>query len=65
MTTAQTIRYERRRAQEQREREARAYTAKAILFLVFLLVAFGIAGAVDYQDRTSDLAGRPVSMGWQ
>ena len=56
MSTAQALRYERRRRQElERQRRIRE-TILAILALAYMLFAFAVAGTLDYQDETRDLA---------
>lgn len=54
--TAQALRYERRRMLAERRRRERIEMAKAILALLLILAAFGIAGAMDSHDDAAQLA---------
>ena len=56
MTAAQALRYERRQMLAERRRKERIETAKAILALLLILAAFGIAGALDSHDDSAQLA---------
>lgn len=56
MTAAQALRYERRQMLAERRRRERIETAKAILALLLILAAFGIAGAMEHHDDSAQLA---------
>jgi len=65
MTTTQALRMERRAARRAQERERRMQAMKAAVVIVGMLLAFGLAGAVDYHDRAMDLSGcATVEAGW-
>lgn len=56
MTAAQALRYERRQMLAERRRKERIETAKAIVFILLILAAFGIAGAMEHHDDSAQLA---------
>ena len=51
MSTTQAMRYRRRAARVAQERRERCEMAAGIAALVIMLVAFAIAGTMDYQDE--------------
>lgn len=51
MSTTQAMRYRRRAARVAQERRERCEMAAGIAALVFMLLAFAIAGTMDYQDE--------------
>lgn len=63
MTTTQALRMERRAARRAQERERRMKAVKAAVVIVGMLLAFGLAGAVDYHDRAMDLSGHVATTG--
>ena len=56
MTAQQAMRYERRRQRELEQRKQFRDTITAILVILFILAAFALAGAMDYQDEMNQLA---------
>lgn len=56
MTAAQALRYERRQMLAERRRKERIETAKAVIFILLILAAFGIAGAMEHHDDSAQLA---------
>jgi hypothetical protein len=65
VTPQQALRAERRRLVAERRRRERIETIKGIVGIALLLLALGIAGTMDYEDRIADLAGRPRAEVWQ
>lgn len=65
VTPQQALRAERRRLVAERRRRERIETIKGIIGIALLLMALGIAGTMDYEDRVADLAGRPRAEVWQ
>jgi hypothetical protein len=57
MTSTQMMRYQRRAARAAQEKMERQQMAKVAVLIIGMLLAFGLAGAVDYHDRTMDLSG--------
>ena len=55
MTQSQLLRQERRAILERRRAERRAEVLVALVAALLVLVAFGIAGALDFQDRSYGL----------
>lgn len=55
MTTTQTLRLERRRQKELERRRRIREAVEVTIFLIFALLAFGWAGAMDYQDDQAQL----------
>ena len=55
MTQAQMLRMERRAILERRRMERRAETITFVAAIALLLLAFALAGTLDYQDRTEGL----------
>ena len=55
MTQSQLLRQERRAILERRRAERRAEVLVALVAALLVLVAFGIAGALDLQDRSQGL----------
>ena len=51
MSTTQAMRCRRRAARVAQERRERCEMAAGIAALVFMLLAFAIAGTMDYQDE--------------
>lgn len=60
MTTTQALRVERRNARMAQERYERAQVAAAMAVVLFMLLAFALAGTLDYQDRTQGLGASMV-----
>lgn len=56
MTQAQALRYRRRAERRARKREQARETAFGLIFLLMLLLAFGWAGSMDYEDETREIA---------
>lgn len=56
MTQAQVLRQHRREQRLERERAERRENVMALLFLMALLLAFAIAGTVDYQTEQTEIA---------
>lgn len=56
MTAQQALRYERRRRQELERRQNMRNLALVILLAIYLIFAFAVAGTMDYQDETRELA---------
>lgn len=50
MTAAQALRRERRMAEVQMRRQRRIQAAKGAALIALLLMAFALAGTMDYQD---------------
>jgi len=65
ITPQQALRAERRRLVAERRRRERIETIKGLVGIALLLLALGIAGTMDYEDRVADLAGRPRAEVWQ
>jgi len=65
ITPQQALRAERRRLVAERRRRERIETIKGLVGIALLLLALGIAGSMDYEDRVADLAGRPRAEVWQ
>lgn len=65
VTPQQALRAERRRLVAERRRRERIETIKGIIGIALLLMALGIAGSMDFEDRVADLAGRPRAEVWQ
>lgn len=65
VTPQQALRAERRRLVAERRRRERIETIKGLVGIALLLMALGIAGSMDYEDRVADLAGRPRAEVWQ
>ena len=65
VTPQQALRAERRRLVAERRRRERIETIKGLIGIALLLMALGIAGSMDYEDRIADLAGRPRAGVWQ
>lgn len=55
MTQSQLLRQERRAILKRRRAERRAEVLVALVAALLVLVAFGIAGALDFQDRSEGL----------
>ena len=64
MTESQMLRYERRERLAQIKRERMIETIKAAILIVLMLVAFAIAGTMDFADRESNLANMLPSSEW-
>lgn len=56
MSTTQAMRYERRAARAAQERRERCEMAAGIAALIVFLLAFAIAGTMDFQDEQRELA---------
>ena len=65
VTPQQALRAERRRLVAERRRRERIETIKGLIGIALLLMALGIAGSMDFEDRVADLAGRPRADVWQ
>ena len=65
VTPQQALRAERRRLVAERRRRERIETIKGLVGIALLLLALGIAGSMDFEDRVADLAGRPRAEVWQ
>lgn len=56
MAAQQALRYERRAQRELQRRQQVRETVLAILFILYILVAFAIAGTSDFHDEQSEIA---------
>ena len=56
MTTTQFMRYERRSRRELERRRRIRDAVRAGIIIAFALLAFSIAGTMDYHDQQSELA---------
>lgn len=56
MTTTQAMRYERRRQRELERCQRIRETIQIAVFIFFALLAFCMAGTMDYQDEQAQLA---------
>ncbi|MBQ9317405.1 MAG: hypothetical protein IJ203_11375 [Atopobiaceae bacterium] len=56
MTAQQAMRMKRRRIQAEQQRKERIELLAGIAALIFILIAFAIAGTMDYQDEQRELA---------
>ena len=56
MTATQAMRYQRRQARAERERQQRIETAKGIAALLLVLLAFLVAGTIEYPDGQAEVA---------
>lgn len=66
MTKAQHMRIERRNARLERERYEREQVMHVAIIVLFVIVAFLLAGTLDYADRTQGLGASmiPTETGW-
>ena len=55
MTTTQTLRYERRRIAIERRQQALRDAIVGILAGLLILIAFGIAGSMEYPDEQREI----------
>ena len=67
MTEMQMIRIERRERMEMRRRERRAEAVRAALIVALLLLAYALAGTLDYADRSEGLGAdmMPSASWWE
>lgn len=56
MTAQQALRYERRAQRELQRKQQVRETVLAILFILYILVAFAIVGTMDYQTEQAEIA---------
>ena len=56
MNTSQVMRCQRRAARVAQERQERTEKVLAIFGLIFILLAFGIVGTMDYQTEQAEIA---------
>lgn len=56
MTAQQALRYERRAQRELQRKQQVRETVLAILFILYILVAFAIVGTMDYQTEQAEVA---------
>ena len=56
MTTSQAMRYQRRAARVAQERRERTEKVFAIFGLLLIILAFTLAGTIDYQIEQAEIA---------
>ena len=56
MTAQQALRYERRAQRELQRKQQVRETVLAILFILYIFVAFAIAGTSDFHDEQREIA---------
>ena len=65
MTEAQMLRMRSREILDRKRRERMWDAIKMAVFLAFLILAFGLAGAMDLEDRAASTTSMMPDAGWE